>query len=237
MVVAEKRVSRHENIKVGRKQVPLFEIGSVFNTEREESVRMAMLFSGDEESDALRNGGKPEPVSFERFTQRIADIIGDFKLEESASSHKLAHPYQCADIMIDGQRVGELFKLHPNVQKDLDLAVTYVCELDFAVLPYGLQQAEPFSKFQASFRDLSLLVPSEIEYKEIETAIEHNKSSEVIRFYPVDRYEDESLGENVSLTVRFVLQSPEKTLEEEDITSSVNGILNALESELGLILR
>ena len=112
-----------------------------------------------------------------------------------------------------------------------------MCELDFSALPYGLQQAEPFSKFQASFRDLSLLVPSEIEYKEIETAIEHNKSSEVIRFYPVDRYEDESLGENVSLTVRFVLQSPEKTLEEEDITSSVNGILNALESELGLTLR
>jgi len=226
-----------QNAKTGQKQIPLFELGSVFNQKREETVHLAILFSGEAERDRLDNGGKPELISFGRFTQDVADIIGDFTLEQLAPTHKLAHPYQCAGIMISGQRVGELFKLHPNVQADFGLPVTYLCELDFDLLPYGLHQAEAFSKFQVSFRDLSLLVPSQMEYKRIEEVIQQHKSSEIIRFYPVDRYRDESLQENFSLTLRFVLQSMEKTLEDEDITSAVNGILRTLESELGLILR
>lgn len=226
-----------QNAKMGQKQIPLFEIGSVFNEKRDETVHMAMLFSGEAERDRLDNGGKPEMISFGRFTQKIADIIGDLSLEQTTSSHKLAHPYQCANIMIGGQHVGELFKLHPNVQDTFGLPVTYLCELDFDLLPYGLHQAKAFSKFQASFRDLSLLVPSKMEYKRIEEVIEQHKSSEVIRFYPVDRYSNESLQENFSLTLRFVLQSMEKTLEEEDITSAVSSILHTLESELGLTLR
>ena len=56
-------------------------------------------------------------------------------------------------------------------------------------------------------------------------------------FYPVDIYESEELGENMSLTLRFMIQSLEKTLEEEDITSSMDGILNALNEKLGIALR
>ena len=36
------------NTKVGRKQVALFEVGSVFNSTREESIKMSFLFSGQE---------------------------------------------------------------------------------------------------------------------------------------------------------------------------------------------
>lgn len=74
-------------------------------------------------------------------------------------------------------------------------------------------------------------------FASIKSVIENAASSEVIRFYPVDQYRDEKLGENSSLTLRFVLQSMEKTLEEDDITNAMSGILSALENELGLGLR
>ena len=51
------------------------------------------------------------------------------------------------------------------------------------------------------------------------------------------RYSDESLGDNVSLSIRFILQSEDKTLEEEDITSAMDNILAALNKELGIGLR
>ena len=41
----------------------------------------------------------------------------------------------------------------------------------------------------------------------------------------------------MSLTLRFMLQSEQKTLEEEDITSSMDSILNALKEKLGIVLR
>ncbi len=45
------------------------------------------------------------------------------------------------------------------------------------------------------------------------------------------------LGDNESLTIRFVLQNDEKTLSEEDITTSMNKILKTLDEKLGLNLR
>ncbi len=226
-----------QNVKVGQKSVKLFESGSVFDTERAESVKFAFLSSGSVERDKISNGGKPANVGFAAFVQKVADVIGDFTLRESTPTHGFAHPYQVAAVIQDEKVIGELFKLHPSIAEEYDLEETYLCEVEFNALRYGIKTAKSYSKYQASFRDLSVVVPSSMKYAEIEKVIEAHKSAEMIRFYPVDRYSDEKLGDNISLSLRFVLQSEEKTLEEEDITSAMSSVLNALESELGLTLR
>jgi phenylalanyl-tRNA synthetase beta chain len=225
------------NAKNGYASIKLFEVGSLFSTKREESVNMAFLFSGDKEKESLSNIGKPSKVDFAFFTQKIADVIGEFELQEHETTHKLSHPYQCAKVLVDGKEIGELFRVHPNVEKDYDLDVTYVCELEFDKLPYGLKVAKKTSKYQASFKDLSLVVPKDMSYEKVKDVINSANIANLVRFYPVDRYSDESLGENVSLSIRFVLQSDEKTLEEEDITNAMDSILEALKSELGIGLR
>ena len=225
------------NYKNGYSSIRLFEIGSVFSPLREESTNLALLFSGFKEADSLSNGGKPNRVDFAFFTQKIADIIGEFELEAYETLHKLSHDYQCAKILVNGERIGEVFKLHPNIQKDYDLDDTYLCEIEFNKIPYNLKTAISKSKYQASFRDLSILVPKRITYSEIKSVIESNASDELIRFYPVDRYEDESLQDSVSLSIRFVLQSNDKTLEEDDINNSMDKILDSLKDRLGIELR
>ena len=225
------------NKKNGYASIKLFEVGSVFNAQREESLKMAMLFSGDKEKESLSNSGKPAEVNFDFFAQKISDIIGEVELKEFETEHKLSHLYQCAEVLMGGEVIGELFKVHPNVQNDYDLESTYVCELDFSKLPYGLKTAENSSVYQASFRDLSVIMPKSMNYDKVKSVIEANATKELIRFYPVDRYTDESLGEDLSLSIRFVLQSDEKTLEEEDITSSMDAILDALKKDLGIGLR
>ena len=226
-----------QNVKVGRKSVKLFESGSVFDSERNESVKFAFISSGSVENDKMSNSGKPDNADFAGFVQSISDVIGDITLRESTPTHNFAHTYQAADVMQNGAVIGQLFKLHPSVAEAFDLDDTFVCEVDFAPLEYGVKDAQSYSKYQASFRDLSVVMPKTMRYAELEKVIAANKSAEVIRFYPVDRYSDEKLGDNISLSLRFVLQSQEKTLGEEDITSSMSSVLSALESELGLTLR
>lgn len=225
------------NKKNGYSSVKLFEVGSVFSPTREESLKMGFIFSGDKEAQTLLNGGKPAAIDFGGFVQKIADVIGSVELKKHETSHTLSHPYQCAEIYVEGIRVGELFKVHPEVEDAYDLEDTFMCELDFNLLPYGLKTAHKTSKFQASFRDLSVLVPKEISFETIKTVISANATKELVRFYPVDKYSDTSLGENISLSLRFVLQSDEKTLEEEDITNAMESILNGLKNELGIGLR
>ncbi len=229
--------SASKNRKNGFEAIHLFELGNVFGPHREEKLNFGFISSGAKERDALKNGGKPERVDFEFFVQRIADIIGDFKLEPVEIAHKLAHPFQSAAIIIDEEKVGELFKLHPSIQEEYDLDVTYMCEIEFEKLKLERKTAKEVSKFQMSFRDLSLLVPKTLRYEEIEKVIEEVKCDKVVRYYPIDRYEDEILGKNISLTLRFMLQSDEKTLQEEDINGAINEILTALKEKLSIGLR
>ncbi len=226
-----------QNMKNGYSSVKLFEIGSVFSPTREESLKMSILFAGDRESEAISNGGKPEKVDFAYFTQKVSDIVGSFELGAFETKHSLSHVYQSAQMIMAGEVIGELFRVHPNVEKDYDLNSTYLCEIDFDKIPYALKIAKKSSKYQVSFRDLSVIMPSAMSYESVKSVIEANATKELIRFYPVDRYSDDSLGEDVSLSLRFVLQSEEKTLEEEDITSSIDAILDSLKSELGIGLR
>ncbi len=109
--------------------------------------------------------------------------------------------------------------------------------MNFEPLHYALIKAKEYSKFQASYRDLSVVMPNALAYDDVKKVISKSQSAEIVRFYPVDQYRDEKLGDNVSMTLRFILQSNEKTLEEDDITNSMSGVLTALESELGLALR
>ncbi|OHE02666.1 MAG: phenylalanine--tRNA ligase subunit beta, partial [Sulfurimonas sp. RIFCSPLOWO2_12_FULL_34_6] len=225
------------NSKNGYSCVKLFEVGSVFSSQREESIRMAILFSGDKEAENLSNSGKPSKIDFGFFAQKISDIIGKFELSEFKTNHSLSHPFQSANIIIEGERVGELFRVHPNVEKSYDLEVTYMCELDFEKLPDGLKTAKKTSKYQASHRDLSIVMPKEMSYKKVKTVIQESATKELVRFYPVDKYSDEVLGENMSLSIRFILQSFDKTLEEEDITKSMDAVLNALDDKMGIKIR
>ncbi len=225
------------NVKNGYASVKLFEVGSVFTPTREESLKLSLLFSGEAEAESLANSGKPVKIGFGAFVQKVADIVGDIELREHQTTHKLSHTYQSAAVIQNGVVIGELFRVHPEVEKAYDLAETFMCELDFEKLSYALKIAKAKSKYQASFRDLSLMMPKDMPYEKLKDIITTNATKELVRFYPVDKYSDETLGEKMSLSIRFVLQSDEKTLEEEDITTAMETILTSLESELGIGLR
>ena len=225
------------NRKSNQKKIALFETGMIFDSQRHESKRIAFVMSGASEGEKIANGGKAPMVDFQGFVQKISDVIGSFEMVPYVPAHTLAHPYVSANVMMEGQSIGELFRLHPSVEEEFDLPVTFMCELDMDALPYGLVEAHPFSKYQPSFRDLSLIVPKTLTYESIKAVINKHASADVKRFYPVDRYESDALGDNMSLSVRFMLQSEERTLEEEDITAAVEWILTGLNEELGIGLR
>lgn len=225
------------NAKNGRKRIALFEIGSVFDTKRTESVKMAMLFAGALHEDGIENAGKPEAVGIESFSKLAADVLGDVTLKPSVPEHGLAHPYQSAAVYQSDRKIGDLFTLHPTLQAEMDLPRTVMFEGTFETFASGIVEVRPFSKFQASFRDLSILMPQSMAYEQLSEVIDASRGEQIIRFYPVDRYTDEQMGDQMSLTVRFVLQSQEKTLEEEEITAAMQGVLDALQQRLGVTLR
>jgi phenylalanyl-tRNA synthetase beta chain len=229
--------SASANVKVNQKKIALFESGMVFDSKRNESKKIAFVISGAFQNEKISNAGKPPIMDFGAFTQLVSNVIGTFELAQHVPTHTLAHPYMCAKVMIGDVQAGEIFRVHPKVEEEFDLPHTFMCELCMDALPFSLIEAVGYSKYQASFRDLSLLVPKALSYSVLKNVIEKHRTAEIVRFYPVDRYVSEALGDHMSLTLRFVLQSVEKTLEEEDISAAMASILNGLSEELGVCLR
>ena len=108
---------------------------------------------------------------------------------------------------------------------------------NFEKISNNLIMATEISKYQASRRDLSVVTPKDLPYKEIAKVIDTLAIEEVKSHTIVDIYRDENLGSNESLTIKFVLQSKTKTLEEDDIVSIMNIILTNLRDKLNITLR
>ena len=229
--------SASSNIKNGRKRVALFELGRVVDEKRHETEKMAFVFSGHLEEASLKNHGKPVTVDFFSFADKVSAVIGAFELKAKKEVEALFSPYEYATIEIDGKSVGYIARVHANAEKDFDLPRTYVCEVDFAALPYETVQAKSYAKFPSVTRDLSLLVPKTVAFDTIKEALREDIPVEIREFYPIDLFESEDLGENVSLTVRFVIRSDEKTLTEEEITAMIDKVLERLKSHLGIVIR
>ena len=147
------------------------------------------------------------------------------------------HPYQNANIFIDGKNVGYICKLHPAVSADYDLNDTFIAEIDFEAIKNEIIKTTSYSKFQSSKKDLSIIAPKSLKYKEIKKAIDSLNNKNIKQFNLIDVYSDEKLGDKESITIRFVLQNDEKTMEEEDITTTMNSILEVLEQKLSIGLR
>jgi len=225
------------NVSYGIKRIPLFEVGAVFDAQRQQTERVAFVWSGQREHDRLSNQGKPSAITFGDFVERLGRVVGVLDLVPCEETHALIHPYQSATLLREGHAVGYLTKLHPSVAKAYDLSDTFVAELDLeSILPEHIL-AHPVSNYQGVYKDISVLVDVALPYRAIHDAISAAEAPLLRRYYVVDVYEDESLGDRKSVTIRLFVQSEEGTLSDTDIDASVEAVLKTLETQCQATLR
>ena len=225
------------NVSYTKKSIPLFEIGAVFDAQRKQAERIALVFAGQIEAESVKNAGKPALIDFATFTQKLGSVIGHFELVPCTHENGLIHPYQSADIIIDGKVGGFMSKLHPSVQEEYGIPVTFIAEIDFDLLLPKHTNASPISKFQGVYKDLSIVIDKSLSYYEVAKVLNSLQLPLLKESYPVDIYTDEKLGDKKSLTIRFFIQSMERTLEESDIEGVMKQIMDALQLECNAELR
>jgi len=223
------------NFNHGKKSVKLFELGTVFDAKRNEKEQMAFVFSGLASDDNVANSGKAKDVTIEAFIDSIGAVIGDFELSAITQKNGFLHPYQSANIVKEGTVVGYLSKLHPNTE--FEIPATYICVVDVAPILPQKKEVKEISKFQASTRDLSIVVDKALGYESIKQVLDALEIENLKSFYPVDVYEDKSLKNKKSLTIRFVIQSSQKTLQDEELNPIMDTILQSLQQNIGAALR
>lgn len=160
---------------------------------------------------------------------------------EPKKSHPYLHPGRKADIMVQGEAVGYLGEIHPEVADHYDLGTkAYVAVLDVAQLTEKANfdiKYQGVAKFPAVTRDISLVMKKSILAGQVEEIIRKNGGKLLENYHLFDIYEGENVGEDeksLAYSIRF--RAKDRTLEDKDVTAVMDKILKKLET-LGVALR
>ncbi|RVZ41121.1 phenylalanine--tRNA ligase subunit beta [Helicobacter pylori] len=222
------------NKNLGFKSIALYEKGSVYNSKREEIQKLGFLASGLQKKESYPDA-KGKAWDFYSFAECVSKVIGDFSLEKLTTQTPINHPYQSAKIIQNHEIIGVIAKIHPKVIQELDLFESYYAEIDASKLKRPAMLLKPFSIYPSSVRDLTLIIDENTAFSKIKKALKDAQIPNLSEILPLDIFKESH--NTIALSVRCVIHSLEKTLNDEEVNSAVQKTLEILEKEFNARLK
>ncbi|WRD44836.1 phenylalanine--tRNA ligase subunit beta [Helicobacter pylori] len=222
------------NKNLGFKSIALYEKGSVYNSKREETQKLGFLVSGLQKKESYPDA-KGKAWDFYSFAECVSKVIGDFSLEKLTAQTPINHPYQSAKIIQNNEIIGVIAKIHPKVIQELDLFESYYAEIDASKLKRPAMLLKPFSIYPSSVRDLTLIIDENTAFSKIKKALKDAQIPNLSEILPLDIFKESH--NSIALSVRCVIHSLEKTLNDEEVNSAVQKVLEILEKEFNARLK
>ena len=152
------------------------------------------------------------------------------------------YPGRCAVIKVEDAVIGVVGEVHPVVMDRLGLESPQVAAFELylgpilAALPDGQQQFEPLPRYPSATRDLALVMPTDVDAGQVTRLILRHRG--VDRADLFDIYVGENIAEGTkSLAFHVYFQARDRTLTNEEVNRSLDGLLRILERELKVTLR
>ncbi|OOP79362.1 phenylalanine--tRNA ligase subunit beta [Helicobacter pylori] len=222
------------NKNLGFKSIALYEKGSVYNAKREEVQKLGFLVSGLQKKESYPDA-KGKAWDFYSFAECVSKAIGDFSLEKLTTQTPINHPYQSAKIIQNHEIIGVIAKIHPKVIQEWDLFESYYAEIDASKLKRPAMLLKPFSIYPSSVRDLTLIIDENTAFSKIKKALKDAQIPNLSEILPLDIFKESH--NSIALSVRCVIHSLEKTLNDEEVNSAVQKALEILEKEFNARLK
>ena len=155
------------------------------------------------------------------------------------------HPYRSACIRIDQETIGIVGQIHPQYAKETDCKDVILCEFDYGKILTSKKakiKYVPISKYPSVQRDLAFVMDRSMPVSQVVDVInKHGKLDKemIVKSVEVfDVYQGEHVADNEkSIALRILFQSDKKTLNEEEINTLFNGIIDAIQKECNATLR
>ena len=147
------------------------------------------------------------------------------------------HSGQCADVLIDGEKVGYLGRVKPVVEQDLGVSGVYVFELDLGGLTGEVKPVfRVSSEYPASLRDISLLVPVRVSNDDVVRDIHECVKGLEAEVRLFDVYEGQGIPEGYRSLAYTLSYRADRTLRDEEV-ESVHVVLREGLAQRGYIVR
>ena len=226
------------NFAFKNKGVKLYEIGKIYLPVEGEKLpnepkRMIFGTYGEHENFFTLKG--EVDALLEQLNVHPATYVADTK-------NPSYHPGRCADIMIDGKKLGVIGQIHPLVAEGYGISgEVYVAELDFTGLQSALAPERVFHslpKFPTVSRDLALVCDEAMTVGMLEACIKKAGGKLLRSIQLFDIYRGPGIAPaRKSVAFSLELRADDRTLTDEDTTGVTNAVLEKLKNDLGVTLR
>lgn len=201
---------------IGAEDVRIFELGNVFSKDGEEIREHHSLVI------ASAPGNKKRKQDFEEEIHRLLKKIHETLGVSEGENVVTALPPDPASIKF-GAFVAEI---------DFDACISGLPEpAGYDPLPQGKDvRYRPVSAFPFVVRDISLFVPESVSEDTVERVLRRDAGDLVVRCTRFDRFQKAG-DTRVSYGFRFVFQSFERTLTDEEVNSAMERVYAAAREE------
>lgn len=226
-------------------RVRIFESGLRF-IKQDNDIKQELMLAGLVSGAAQPEGwGAPErSVDFFDLKADLEALFGltgcADQFQFQAATHNALHPGQSARITRDGEQVGWIGKLHPQLEQKLDLSSgAYLFEIGLNRLMEGrLPAFKPLSKYPSIRRDIAIVVDQEVGFDQIRQTIRESVPEILREILIFDVYTGEKVDSGrKSLALGLILQESSHTLTDENVERVMAQIVAALVERYNAQLR
>lgn len=227
------------------KDVLLFEISKTYAKD-EEIQSMAMVLSGVYHESKWQ--GITKNVDFYVVKGMVERVLALFGLDERrchlervSNQQKELHPGRSANIFIDKMCVGSIGQIHPKMAKKYDVNETYVASLNLSMLMSIRTSKVKFTAiplYPSVTRDIAVVVKEDVSVEEMIKVIKKAGRSIVKKCEVFDVYQGEHVEKGYkSIAIQILFQDDRKTLKDEEISKSMEAILEGVQKTFNAHLR
>ncbi len=198
------------------------------------------------EESRLCVGMYGEGVDFFTIKGALEETFKALHIDEKyvRSTRPYLHTGRGAEIVVDGQSVGFVGEIHPDVADNygIDNFRLYVAEISIDKIynKHRLEKSKfvPFSKFPIIERDLAVVVDDSVLAGDMTDAVLGAKIKYLTDAKVFDAYKSEQIGEGKkSVAMSFAFSSLERTLTDDEIATEMAKILSVLKRKVGAKIR
>ena len=233
------------NLKRQQPRVRLFETGLRFVPEGQELIQtptLALAVTGSRMPQAWSD--KEEAVDFFDVKGDVETLLTRTGEPEAyrfvSAQHPSLHPGQTARIEKNGQAVGWIGAIHPNLMKQVGVKQTvFLVEIDLEALQnVAVPAFGELSKFPEMRRDLALVVNQSVAVDEVMTLIREKAGDYLTKLNLFDVYQGKGIDpDRKSLALGLTWQHPSRTLTDEEVNDSVESVVAHLADRTDAQLR
>jgi phenylalanyl-tRNA synthetase beta chain len=233
------------NINRKNSDLKFFEFGKTYSTtsvgQYNETNHLCLYLTGQLNENYWKEKAKPSDIY---YLKGIAEALLS-NLAVSYNGFDSIHTYELQSglsIQLHGEKIVELGRVNYQLASKFDIKQP-VFFADFywdAILKYAGRQVQfkEIPKYPSVERDLALVVPKSMKYKEISERIDKLRLAKLKEVRLFDVFESEKLGAGKkSMAINFMFLDEEKTLTDKEIDSWMSRIMTTLEKELDAEIR